>query len=131
MRLCSAYLGGALLLTACGGSSTPNEAGSDVAIENQSMDLNTAAPPAEAAQMTRYACPDGSTVEARYPSTDTAQISYRDQTIDMRNVTSTSGARYVGGGWEWWTKGATEGTLSQLKPDEDIASAAGIICTAQ
>lgn len=48
----------------------------------------------------------------------------------MRIAVSASGARYVGGGWEWWTKGATEGTLSPLKPGEDIASAAGAICTA-
>jgi membrane-bound inhibitor of C-type lysozyme len=48
----------------------------------------------------------------------------------MVAAASASGARYVGGGWEWWTKGLTEGTLSPLEPGESIASAPGLVCTA-
>lgn len=83
-----------------------------------------------AAEAVRYTCADGSTVEARYPTTDTAQIVHAGKTVDMKIAMSASGARYVGDGWQWWTKGMTEGSLAPLKPGEDIAEAAGTICTA-
>jgi len=114
-----AFLAVALILTACGKTPVPREGAPGPA------------PAAGPARITRFACPDGSTVEARYPTTDTARIIYKGQVIDMRIAISASGARYVGGGWQWWTKGLTEGTLSPLKPGEGIASAAGMICTAR
>lgn len=91
-----------------------------------------AAPKAEApaAEPIRYTCADGSTVEARYPTTDTAQIVRDGKTVEMKIATSASGSRYVGGGWQWWTKGMTDGMLAPLKPGEDIAEAAGTTCTA-
>lgn len=92
--------------------------------------MATAPAPAIASKVTQYACADGTTVAARYPTTESAQISFDGQTIDMEIAMSASGARYVGGGWEWWTKGMTEGTLSKLAPGEAIASAAGTLCTA-
>lgn len=79
---------------------------------------------------TTYHCPDGSLIEAWYPTTDTARIDYRGRSIDMTSVVSASGARYVGGGWQWWTKGMTEGMLSPLAEGESIAAAKGITCTA-
>ncbi len=75
-------------------------------------------------------CADGSVVEARYPTTDTAHIVYRNQSIEMRIAISASGARYTGDGWQWWTKGMQEGYLAPLKPGEDIASAPNMTCTA-
>lgn len=110
----------ALLVAACGQPPAPDAA-------DQEPDV----PAATVAQAANYACPDGSTVTARYPNTDAAQVTHNGQTIDMQIAVSASGARYVGGGWEWWTKGATEGTLSQLQPGEDTASAAGMTCAAQ
>lgn len=90
------------------------------------------APKAEApaAAPVRYSCADGTTVEARYPTTDTAQIVTAGKTVDMKIAMSASGARYVGGGWQWWTKGMTDGMLAPLKPGEETASAAGTSCTA-
>lgn len=85
---------------------------------------------ASGAGQTSYRCADGSIVEASYPTTDTARILYDGGVIDMTIAVSASGARYVGGGWEWWTKGTTEGTLSALAPGEEIASAPGISCAA-
>ena len=81
--------------------------------------------------MTTYACTDGSIVHASYPTTDTARVSYNGRTIAMTIAVSADGARYVGGGWEWWTKGMTEGTLSALAPREPVAPGPGLICTAK
>lgn len=79
---------------------------------------------------TTYQCPDGSLIEAWYPTTDTARIVYQGRSIEMASAVSASGARYIGGGWQWWTKGMTEGMLSPLAEDESIASAKGMTCTA-
>ena len=79
---------------------------------------------------TTYHCPDGSFIEAWYPTTDTARIVYQGRSIEMTSAVSASGARYVGAGWEWWTKGMTEGTLSPLAEGESIATASGMTCTA-
>lgn len=106
----------ALMLGACEQGST---AGNTPAAADRS----------EAAEVIRYECADGSVVEARYPTVDTAEISHDGQVIDMRIAVSASGARYTGEGWEWWTKGMTEGTLTPLAAGEDIASADGIFCT--
>ncbi|MDF1836031.1 MAG: META domain-containing protein [Alteraurantiacibacter sp. bin_em_oilr2.035] len=81
-------------------------------------------------QMT-YRCSDGSIVEASYPTTDTALIVHQGRSVQMNIASSASGARYVGGGLQWWTKGANEGMLSPLAEGEDIASARGINCTAR
>lgn len=112
MRGCFPLLAVALILTACEQPPRGEPATTD-------------------ARATRYACPDGSFVEARYPTTDSAEVTFGGQTIDMRIAISASGARYVGGGWQWWTKGMSEGALSPLKPGEDTASAAGMICAAR
>lgn len=79
---------------------------------------------------TTYRCADGSVITATYPTTDTARLLYNGQSIDMAIARSGSGARYVGGGWQWWTKGLETGTISRLAPGEDIASAAGMTCEA-
>ncbi len=78
---------------------------------------------------TTYQCTDGSIIEAWYPTTDTARIVYQGRSIEMTSAVSASGARYVGDGWQWWTKGMTEGMLSPLAEGESIASARGIDCT--
>ncbi|MCZ2155250.1 MAG: MliC family protein [Bryobacterales bacterium] len=83
------------------------------------------------ATATHYSCDDGSVVEAKYPTPNTAQVVYKNQSIEMKQVVSASGARYTGGGWQWWTKGSTEGWISPLQPGEEISSAAGIPCTAK
>lgn len=77
-----------------------------------------------------YQCDDGSVVEATYPSTDTAEVIIEGKSVEMTSAVSASGARYVGGGWEWWTKGTTEALLAPLAEGEDIASAKRVNCTA-
>lgn len=75
-----------------------------------------------------YHCDDGSIVEVTYPTLDAARIVYNEQTFDMTIARSASGARYTGGGWEWWSKGENEAYLAPLSAGELIASQKGVSC---
>ncbi|MFA7522861.1 MAG: MliC family protein [Halothiobacillaceae bacterium] len=64
--------------------------------------------------MHNYRCESGETIAATYPTTDSATVRYQGSSYNMEIAVSASGARYVGGGLEWWTKGSgpgSEGTL--------------------
>lgn len=74
-----------------------------------------------------YVCEDGRRLEAQYPNTSTAMLRLDGREIELRVAVSGSGARFTGGGQQWWIKGDA-GTLAPLAPDETIASAAGIQC---
>jgi membrane-bound inhibitor of C-type lysozyme len=117
----------AIGLAGCNASPKKTESPAAETAESKAPKADAAATPAT--ELVRYSCADGSTVEARYPTPETAQIVTAGKTVDMTIAQSASGARYVGGGWQWWTKGMTDGMLAPLKPGEDIASAAGTTCT--
>ena len=85
---------------------------------------NTSAPTPTAtssnALATKYVCESGEAVTAFYPSTEKAVVRYKGSEHDMKIDVSGSGARYVGGEFEWWTKGSgpgSEGTLFRHNPD--------------
>lgn len=59
-----------------------------------------------------------------------AVVRYKGAKHTMRTAISGSGARYVGDGWQWWTKGFEEGTIAPLKPGETVASAEPVTCRA-
>lgn len=61
-----------------------------------------------------YRCESGATIAATYPSTDSATIQYKGDSYNMHSAVSGSGARYVGGELEWWTKGAGPGSEGAL-----------------
>ena len=61
-----------------------------------------------------YRCESGRIVEATYRADDTAAVRYADQTHLMHVAVSGSGARYVGDGLEWWTKGTGAGAPGTL-----------------
>ncbi len=61
-----------------------------------------------------YVCESGATIIASYPDTDSATVDYQDTTYRMQIAVSASGARYVGGGLEWWTKGSGPGSQGTL-----------------
>jgi len=63
-----------------------------------------------------YRCDSGKTITAVYPSTDTATVQYQGASYGMHIAMSGSGARYVGDGMQWWTKGPS-GMLSPLQAD--------------
>ena len=81
--------------------------------------------------MTRYHCSDGSDIAVLYRGADAAVLTLGKQTIGMASAVSADGSRYVGGGWQWWAKGMRNGTLAHLRPGEDIASEAGVACSAR
>lgn len=67
-----------------------------------------------------YRCASGARITASYPSTESATVQYKDNSYAMQIAISASGARYVGGGLEWWTKGSgpgSEGTLFRHMAD--------------
>lgn len=63
---------------------------------------------------TIYACNDGHSVRARYTGADKAVVVYRQQTRHMHIAISADGARYVGNGYEWWTRGSGRGAQATL-----------------
>ena len=78
----------------------------------------------------RYVCSDGQVVQASYPDTDTALVNIKGSTHTLHSAMSGSGARYIGDGWQWWTKGMHDGLLAPLAVGESFASATGVSCHA-
>jgi membrane-bound inhibitor of C-type lysozyme len=74
-------------------------------------------------------CENGETVEAGYAG-DIAIVTYKNRRHRLRSAISGSGARYVGGGLQWWTKGFEEGTIASLQPGENVASGELVVCRA-
>ncbi|WP_027961972.1 MliC family protein [Halomonas halodenitrificans] len=99
----------AALLFVAGCASSPHEG------EDSRKQRAAAAPP-----MQQYRCESGATIAAAYPDTDSALVEYQDNRYAMQIAVSASGARYAGGGLEWWTKGTgpgAEGTLLRHAAD--------------
>ena len=66
----------------------------------------------------------------RPPNTDTAVLTLDGQTHHLHTAISADGARYVGGKWQWWTKGMHSAWLAPLAQGETYASADGVSCHA-
>ncbi|WP_299235278.1 MliC family protein [uncultured Halomonas sp.] len=81
--------------------------------------------------MHQYQCDSGASIAAAYPDTDSATVEYQGKRYDMQIAASASGARYVGGGLEWWTKGAGSGAEGMLLQHEAEGSSGKLIerCT--
>ncbi|MGA0607076.1 MliC family protein [Phenylobacterium sp. VNQ135] len=91
-----------------------------------------AAPPASTAvnadpKVTLYTCEDGRRIEAGYPDAQTAMVKVDGRPYPLKIAVSGSGARYVGYGLQWWTKGP-DAMLASLKPGEEVASAKPVRC---
>ena len=78
-------------------------------------------PPAPASPAVVYTCPNGEIVRARYPDATTAIVRYRGATHVLKTAMSADGARYIGDGLQWWTKGMTHGTIAALPPGQTYA----------
>jgi membrane-bound inhibitor of C-type lysozyme len=74
-------------------------------------------------------CDNGEVVEVGYAG-DMAIVRYKNRKHVMRTAMSGSGARYIGDGLQWWTKGLDQGTVAPLAPGEDAASAPPVVCKA-
>lgn len=97
-----------LLVTACATS------------QQQENDQTAASSPA-VPEAHDYVCESGETIIASYPDPDSAKVHYKGSAHAMQIAVSGSGARYVGDGLEWWTKGSgsgSHGTLFQHKADD-------------
>ena len=83
--------------------------------------------------MHQYQCDSGASIAAAYPDTDSATVEYQGDRYDMQVAASGSGARYVGGGLEWWTKGTGSGAEGMLLQHEADGTSGEIIerCTAR
>ncbi|WP_427310279.1 MliC family protein [Cupriavidus sp. H39] len=71
----------------------------------------------------RYQCDGGKTLAVRYfnsPDNQAAVFRIEGKPLLAVSTVSASGARYVGGRYEWWTKGET-GTLRDLMQAETAA----------
>ena len=67
-----------------------------------------------------YQCESGTQVDVRYPDTETAQITYQGNSYELAIAMSASGARYLGKGLEWWSKGTgpgASGTLARVNAE--------------
>lgn len=96
----------------------------------------TAAPRVGSGPSTRvpviYRCESGQTVRASYPATDSAVVEYGGATYRMTPAVSADGVRYVGGGYQWWTRGVgpgAEASLRRFRGDEQVASGDVESCT--
>lgn len=67
-----------------------------------------------------YQCDSGNRIIVTYPSTETAEVLYKQEKFSMQIAVSASGARYAGDSLVWWTKGQ-DGTLFKA----DINNEAG------
>lgn len=89
-----------VIVASCGRSSSESDPPTDRATESASR--------------IAYQCESGRALQVSYPSDTTAVVEYESQTLQMTRAVSASGARYIGEGLEWWTKGSgpeSEGTL--------------------
>jgi membrane-bound inhibitor of C-type lysozyme len=74
-----------------------------------------------------YDCDDGRLVRAAYLG-PRAWLEVDGRSYAMTTALSGSGARYVGEGLQWWTRGMDQGRLSRLAPGETIAADPGVAC---
>jgi membrane-bound inhibitor of C-type lysozyme len=61
-----------------------------------------------------YRCPSSRTVQAVYRPPTAATVRYEGRVYEMTVAVSGSGARYVGGGLEWWTRGTGPGSEGMI-----------------
>jgi membrane-bound inhibitor of C-type lysozyme len=109
----------AIAITGCGHfSPASTSAASGTAVDGKSIS---------------YRCETGHSIDAVYRSGTTAIVRYAGTSREMIIAISASGARYVGGGLEWWTKGMGPGSTGTLFRYENDGTTGGIVerCTEQ
>lgn len=111
----------ALALGGCASKTLPPTPGTEAATPTSGGSLSPAA--TDTNRSFTYSCDNGQTVKASYTGSDLAEVHYQGQAYDMHIAISADGARYVGHGYEWWTRG-DKGTLFRHRADgttgEDI-----------
>ena len=88
-----------------------------------------------------YLCANGQVVQAQYDNRadgsddsivsagqDGAFVYINGRGIRMLQGASANGVRYIGGGYQWWTRGLQTANLALLGPNESTASNPGTEC---
>ncbi len=70
-----------------------------------------------------FRCHGGLTVIARYVDPTTVVLRFAGRRRVLTQAVSADGARYIGGGWQWWGKGLDKAALDRLPPGQTIAPA--------
>lgn len=89
--------------------------------------MSAASGTAAAGKSISYRCESGHSIDAVYRSGTTAIVRYAGTSREMIIAVSASGARYVGKGLEWWTKGMGPGSTSTLFRHESDGTTGGIV----
>ena len=92
----------ALLISACTG------------FPQSKTDIEVPATSPSTTSARNYRCESGEIITATYFFSDSAVIRYKGRAYDMLVAVSGSGARYVAGDLEWWTKGSGPGSEGAL-----------------
>jgi membrane-bound inhibitor of C-type lysozyme len=95
--------------------------------------LLMAAPGAARAQAqapTHFTCDDGTILVVTYPDSKTAWLTIDNHRMKLWAARSADGARYIGHGWQWWSKGTQNGQLAKLPPGKTMAPDPGQACHA-
>ena len=74
-----------------------------------------------------YRCDSGRIVKATYHSGTKTIVEYEGRVREMIIAISGSGARYAGGGLEWWTKGTGPGSEGMLLHHKNDGTTGDII----
>ena len=134
------------LLAACEDLATGTEAplpGSGIGAPGPNVVAAAGIPPRQ--NFLTYLCANGQVVQAEYEdragnsgdrsdSTSMSNIQsgafvYIDgRGIRMLQGASANGVRYIGGGYQWWTRGLQTANLAPLGPNESTASNPGTEC---
>ncbi|GJL83628.1 MAG: hypothetical protein DHS20C01_32620 [marine bacterium B5-7] len=72
-----------------------------------------------------YQCESGAIIDAYYGNNQSVTLTYQEQVYRLKIARSASGARYVGDGMQWWTRGSGpggRGTLSSMQAGSDIST---------
>ncbi|MDO5756197.1 MAG: MliC family protein [Rhodobacterales bacterium] len=96
------------------------------ASSSSSLSLALELGPQDRVMSVRYSCTDGTEFDVQYVnarSNNLAILRLNGEDLIFVNVISGSGARYVSGAREWWTKG-TEGSLRN-----EISGAEAVACS--
>ena len=115
-----------IALTACEPAAGPAPSPEIVAVEPVAQPLGR--PQVLEDSATVYRCANGERLRVDYRRDETALIEYRGEIKLLTLAPAASGARYVGAGQQWWTKGDVEGVLDRLEPDQAMATGEGTLC---
>lgn len=121
------------LLAACQPSSADRDSSPAAPAPTTAKAIERAAPEAVSPELSVhnvvYRCTDGRTVAVRYDS-ERAFLSVGGSNVTLNIHPSASGARYVGPGVQWWTRGMEHGQLSPLTDGQTYAEPdSGVVCT--